>query len=62
MRPAGLLPRRLRPYAWIGFVLTALHAPLAASLVDDASWLLSLCVAAMVGAVIVIDDQLRRVS
>jgi hypothetical protein len=62
MRPAGLLPPRLRPFAWLGFVVTALHAPLAARLLDDASWLLSLCVSAMVGAVLVIDDQTRRAS
>lgn len=60
MRHAGMLPARLRRLAWAGFLATALYAPLAAHLVDDASWLLSLVVSAMVGAVIAIDDHTRR--
>jgi len=35
-------------------------APVAARLIDDASWLFSLCVSALVAAVILIDDHSRR--
>ncbi len=56
----GILTRRQRQLAWIGFLATALMAPLAARLIEDASWLFSLCVASLVAAVILIDDRSRR--
>jgi hypothetical protein len=56
----GILTRRQRLLAWLGFLATALMAPLAARLIDDASWLFSLCVSSLVAAVIVIDDRSRR--
>jgi hypothetical protein len=56
----GILTRRQRRWAWIGFLATALMAPVAARLIDDASWLFSLCVSALVAAVILIDDHSRR--
>jgi hypothetical protein len=56
----GILTRRQRLLAWIGFLATALMAPLAARLIDDASWLFSLCVSALVASVILIDDRSRR--
>ena len=57
---SGFLTIRQRRWAWIGFVLTALQAPASAALVDDESWLFSLCVAAMVAVVILADDAARR--
>jgi hypothetical protein len=56
----GILTRRQRLWAWAGFLVTALMAPVAARLVDDASWLFSLCVSALVASVILIDDRSRR--
>jgi hypothetical protein len=37
----GTLTRRQRLWAWVGFLATALQAPLAAHLTQDASWLFS---------------------
>jgi hypothetical protein len=54
------LSARQRRWAWFAFVIAALQAPLAAALVDDASWLFSLCVAGMVATVIIADDAGRR--
>jgi hypothetical protein len=56
----GFLSARQRRWAWFGFLLVALQAPLAARLVDDASWLFALCVAGMVATVIMADDAGRR--
>lgn len=56
----GILTHRQRIWAWLGFLATALLAPIAAHAVDDASWLFSLCVAGMVATVIVMDDRSRR--
>jgi hypothetical protein len=56
----GFLSTRHRRWAWCGFLLAALQAPLAAILVDDASWLFSLCVAGMVATIIVADDARRH--
>jgi len=56
----GFLSMRQRRLAWVGFILAALQAPLAARLIDDASWLFSLCVAGMVATVILADDAQRR--
>lgn len=61
-RSPGLLTSRQRRFAWLGFLATAVNAPLAAHLVADASWLFSTCVAALVAAVIVIDDTTRRTA
>lgn len=57
---SGLLTTRQRRWAWLGFVLTALQAPVSASLLDDESWLFSVCVAIMVAIVILADDGQRR--
>jgi hypothetical protein len=56
----GILTSRQRLFAWIGFLGTALMAPVAARLIEDASWLFSLCVSSLVAAVILIDDRSRR--
>lgn len=60
MRPAGFLSDRQRRFAWVGFILAAFQAPLAARLVPDASWLFSVCIALMVATVIIADDAARR--
>jgi hypothetical protein len=60
MRSAGFLSERQRRFAWLGFLLTALQAPLAAKLVDDASWLFAVVVSLVVATVIVADDAARR--
>jgi hypothetical protein len=60
MRPAGFLSVPQRRFAWLGFMLAALHAPVAARLIDDASWLFSVCIAMMVATVILADDAARR--
>jgi hypothetical protein len=60
MRPAGFLSVRQRRLAWLGFMLAAFQAPVAARLIDDASWLFSVCIALMVATVILADDNARR--
>jgi hypothetical protein len=60
MRPAGFLSERLRRFAWLGFLLAAFQAPLAAKLTDDASWLFAIVVALIVATVIIVDDAGRR--
>lgn len=61
MRPtSGFLTTRQRRWAWLGFVLAAVQAPVAARLLDDASWLFSVCIALMVATVILADDADRR--
>lgn len=57
---SGILTARQRRWAWLGFVLTALHAPISAVLLDDDSWLFSVCVAIMVAIVILADDGARH--
>ncbi|XTZ17914.1 hypothetical protein ACQSSU_11330 [Micromonospora echinospora] len=56
----SFLSDRQRRLAWLGFLLAALQAPLSAWLVDDGSWLFSLCVAMLVATVIIADDAGRR--
>jgi len=56
MRSAGFLSEPQRRLAWVGFMLAAFQAPLAAALIDDASWLFAVVVA----TVILIDDAQRR--
>ncbi|NMO51366.1 hypothetical protein HH310_09210 [Actinoplanes sp. TBRC 11911] len=60
MRPAGFLSERHRRLAWLGFFLAALQAPLAAKLIDDASWLFAVVVAMLVATVILADDAQRH--
>jgi hypothetical protein len=60
MGSRGFLSRRQRRWAWAGFLTTASQAPLAAHLVNDASWLFSLVVAGMVGAILTADEATRR--
>lgn len=57
---SGFLTPRQRRLAWLGFLLAAVQAPVAAKLVSDDSWLFSLCVALMVATVIIADDAGRR--
>jgi hypothetical protein len=60
MRPAGFLSVRQRRLAWLGFVLAAFQAPVAARFVSDASWLFAVCVSLLVATVIIADDAARR--
>jgi hypothetical protein len=60
MRSAGFLSLRQRRFAWIGFLVAAFQAPLAAKLVTDASWLFAVVVAMLVATVIIADDAARR--
>jgi hypothetical protein len=60
MRPAGFLSVVQRRSAWVGFLLAALQAPVAARFAEDASWLFSVCIALMVATVILADDAHRR--
>ncbi|MEU4240303.1 hypothetical protein [Actinoplanes sp. NPDC026619] len=60
MRSAGFLSERQRRLAWVGFLLAAFQAPLAAKLVADASWLFAVVVAGVVATVILADDAQRR--
>ena len=60
MRSDGFLSPRHRRLAWIGFLVAAFQAPLAARLVDDASWLFAVVVAMVVATVILADDVARR--
>ena len=60
MRPAGFLSERQRRFAWLGFLLAAFQAPLAAQLINDASWLFAVVVALLVATVILADDATRR--
>ncbi|GAA2699916.1 hypothetical protein ACFY2R_09190 [Micromonospora olivasterospora] len=57
---SGFLTLRQRRLAWLGFLLAAVQAPIAAKLVSDDSWLFSLCVALMVATLIIADDAARR--
>jgi hypothetical protein len=60
MRPAGFLSERQRRFAWLGFLLVSFQAPLAAKLIDDASWLFAVVAALLVATVIIADDSTRR--
>jgi hypothetical protein len=60
MRSAGFLSDRQRRFAWLGFLLAAFQAPLAAKIIDDASWLFAVVVALVVATVILADDTQRR--
>ncbi|MFJ8580683.1 hypothetical protein [Micromonospora sp. NPDC093277] len=57
---SGFLTPRQRRLAWLGFLLAAAQAPVAAKLAADGSWLFSLVVALMVATVIIADDARRR--
>jgi hypothetical protein len=60
MRSAGFLSDRQRRFAWLGFLLAAFQAPLAAKVINDASWLFAVVVALVVATVILADDAQRR--
>ena len=60
MRSAGFLSDRQRRFAWLGFLLAAFQAPLAAKVINDASWLFAVVVAVLVATVILADDAQRR--
>jgi hypothetical protein len=59
MRSDGILSERQRRFAWLGFLLAAFQAPLAAKIINDASWLFAVVVALVVAAVIIADDAAR---
>ena len=59
MRSPGFLSERQRRLAWVGFLVAAFQAPLAAKLVDDASWLFAVVVALWVAPVVLADDAQR---
>jgi hypothetical protein len=59
-KSTGFLSRAQRRWAWLGLVTLGLHAPVAAKLLPDASWLLSVCVAGMIAVLIIADDLERR--
>ncbi len=60
VRSVGFLSERQRQFAWVGFLLAAFQAPLAAKLVEDASWFFAVVVAMLVATVIIADDVQRR--
>jgi hypothetical protein len=60
MRSVGFLSESQRRLAWVGFLVAAFQAPLAAKLIDDASWLFAVVVALCVATVILADDAQRR--
>ena len=55
-KDVGIFGRRQRRWAWTGFILLALNAPVVARLLPDDSWLLSVTVASLVAFVIIVDD------
>ncbi|WP_405093508.1 hypothetical protein OG767_12200 [Micromonospora sp. NBC_01392] len=57
---SAFLSTRQRRLAWLGFLLAAVQAPVAAKFSDDSSWLFSVVVALMVATVIIADDGARR--
>ncbi|WP_239138583.1 hypothetical protein [Actinoplanes regularis] len=60
VRSAGFLSERQRRFAWLGFFLAAFQAPVAAKVIDDASWFFAVVVALVVATVIIADDAQRR--
>ncbi len=60
MRSAGFLSDKQRRLAWVGFLVSAFQAPLAAKLIDDGSWFFAVAVAMVVATVILADDAQRR--
>lgn len=60
MRSVGFLSERQRRVAWVAFLLAAFQAPLAASLIADASWFFAVVVSLLVATVIIADDAQRR--
>jgi len=57
-----VLSRRQRVLSWIGLVLLAAQAPVAAKLLPDDSWLFSVVVAALLAVLIIADDHTRRAA
>jgi hypothetical protein len=49
-----------RRFAWVAFLAVAVQAPIAASVLHDDSWLLSILVGMMIGTLILVDDAQRR--
>ncbi|HEV7711514.1 MAG TPA: hypothetical protein VGP16_25225 [Asanoa sp.] len=49
-----------RRFAWFAFLAIAVQAPIAASVLHDDSWLLSILVGMMIGTLILVDDAQRR--
>jgi len=49
-----------RRFAWLAFLAIAVQAPIAASVLHDDSWLLSILVGMMIGTLILVDDAQRR--
>jgi hypothetical protein len=49
-----------RRFAWLAFLAIAVQAPIAARVLHDDSWLLSILVGMMIGTLILVDDAQRR--
>jgi len=49
-----------RRFAWLAFLAIAVQAPIAAHVLHDDSWLLSILVGMMIGTLILVDDAQRR--
>jgi hypothetical protein len=56
----GILSRRQRVLAWVGFLVMAAYAPVMAYAMPDDTWLLSVTIAAIVAFVILVDDRERH--
>ena len=55
-----LLTVSQRRIAWLAFLAIAVQAPVAAKILHDDSWLLSIVVGMMIGTLILVDDAVRR--
>jgi hypothetical protein len=49
-----------RRFAWVAFLAIAVQAPIAARVLHDDSWLLSILVGMMFGTLILVDDAQRH--
>jgi hypothetical protein len=49
-----------RRFAWVAFLAIAVQAPIAARILHDDSWLLSILVGMMIGTLILVDDAQRH--
>jgi hypothetical protein len=56
----SLLTVSQRRVAWLAFLAIAIQAPVAAKILHDDSWLLSIVVGMMIGTLILVDDAVRR--
>ncbi len=56
----SILTGSQRRFAWLAFLAIAVQAPIAARVLHDDSWLLSILVGMMIGTLILVDDAQRR--